>query len=360
MFATHIPAVDLRAVREAEARMDGLVKPIGSLGELERIAVRLAGMTGRTRNVIGRKRVVVFAADNGVYEEGITPVPQAVTAVQTANMLRGICGINVLCRHAGSELVVVDVGVAADMAGTGVVDRKIRPGTADMARGPAMSRAEALAAMEVGREMAYAASDDGVDLLGVGEMGICNTSTSSAVLAALTGRPAAGLTGRGAGIDDPTLARKIAVIEQALRVNRPDPAAPIGVLHKVGGLDIAAMAGCFLGAAERRLPAVVDGFIAAVAALTAVRVDPRAREYLFASHRSQEPGFAAALSELGLRAVLDLDMRLGEGAGCPLAFFLIEAAARVADEMGTFAEAGIDGGRLVDIREGARNDGNHR
>ena len=351
MFVTNIPPVDPAVIRQAEAWMDGLIKPIGSLGRLEEIAVRLAGMTGRLHNTIGKTRVVVFAADNGIHDEGITPVPQSVTAVQSANMPKGFCGISVLCCHAGSELMVVDVGIAADMTGAAVTDRKVRPGTANMAKGPAMTREQAVAAMEVGREMAYAAADEGISLLGAGEMGICNTSTSSAMLTTFTGLPVRDTTGRGAGINDMQMNRKIAAIEEALRNNNPDPADPLDVLSKVGGLDIAAMTGCFLGAAERRLPAVVDGFIAMVAALTAFRMDPGVRDYLFASHCSQEPGYRLAARELDLHPMLDMDMRLGEGTGCPLAFHLIEAATRICNEMATFEQGSVDNTDYVDIRK---------
>lgn len=351
MVGYEIPALDAAAMEQTRAWLNGLVKPVGSLGRLEEIAIRLAGITGQVHSTPGRNRVVVFAADNGVHAQGITPVPQAVTAIQTANMTRGVCGINVLSRHAGSELVVVDVGVATDAPIPGTVNRRIRPGTADIARGPAMTRDEAMRAMEAGTQMARAAADEGVCLLGAGEMGICNTTTSSAMLSSFTGLPVPQITGRGAGIDSEGLRRKIAVIEEALRINRPDPSDPLDVLSKVGGLDIAAMAGLYLGAAERRIPVVVDGFISAIAALTAVRIDGRARDYLFASHSSQEPGYVPTIRELQLAPSLTLDMRLGEGTGCPLMFFVIEAAMRLCNEMATFEQGAIDNSGFVDIRE---------
>ena len=346
-----IPA-DREAMDRAEKRQAELAKPPGSLGRLEEISVRVAGMTGSIHNEIGKKRVVVFAADNGVWDEGVASSPQSVTMAQTVNLTRGLTGCGTLCRHFGAELEVWDVGVKVPYRCPDVIDRRIAPGTRNLYREPAMTRGQALQAILTGAEAADKAKAEGVSILGVGEMGIANTTTTAAVLAALTGRNAEAVTGRGGGLTDSAFARKKEVIDTALALHRPDPSDPVDVLSKVGGFDLAAMTGAFLGAARRRIPAVVDGFISVVAALCAVRLCPAAKDYLILSHKSFEKGYALACRELGLDAFLDLGMRLGEGSGCPLAFEVVGAACAVLDHMATFEQAEIDDSYLEEIRSG--------
>ncbi len=332
------------AAREAtRRRLDRLTKPPGSLGRLEELAIWLAGVTGRVRHRLDRRTVLLMAADHGVVEEGVSAYPQTVTAQMVANFLRGGAAINVLARRAGARVLVVDVGVAADLEPReGLLVRKVGLGTRNLARGPAMSREEALQAIEVGIEVAGEEIAGGAQLLATGDMGIGNTTPSSAVIAAFTGLPVPRVTGRGTGLDDAGLQRKVAVIEAALALNRPDPSDPLDVLAKVGGYEIAALAGvCLRGAAER-VPVVLDGLIAGAAALTAVRLCPAVRHFLLASHCSAEPGHRHALEAMGLRPLLDLDMRLGEGTGACLAMHLVDAALAIVDEMATFEEAGVD------------------
>jgi nicotinate-nucleotide--dimethylbenzimidazole phosphoribosyltransferase len=293
--------------------------------------------------------VIVAAADHGVAADGVSAYPPAVTAQMALNFARGGAAINVLARQAGARVVVVDVGIASDMgAAPGLIHRKIAHGTQNMSHGPAMSREQAVAALEVGLEVFEAERAAGLDLVATGDMGIGNTTPSAAIVAVLTGRPAAQVTGRGTGVDDAGLARKVAAIEQALAVNRPDAADALDVLAKVGGFEIAALAGVILGAAAARVPVVIDGFISGAAALIAVGLAPQVRPYLIAAHQSVEVGHRAALEKLGLRPLFDLELRLGEGTGAVLAFHLVEASARLLAEMATFDEAGVsdkDGGR---------------
>ena len=336
-----IPEFDQAAADAAQHRLDRLTKPQGSLGRLEELAVRLAGMTGNPRCRFERRTVVVMAADHGVTEEAVSAFPQEVTAQMVANFAAGGAGINVLARQARAQVVVVDMGVRTAPTATGVLDRRLGPGTRNMTREPAMTRAQAEAAVATGRELAAQLAAGGTSIVLTGEMGIGNTTAASAVTAALTGRPAAEVTGRGTGLDDGALAHKIAVVERALALHRPDPADPIGVLSAVGGFEIAGLAGLVLGAAERRIPVILDGFITGSAALAACAMAPGAREYLIASHRSVEPGHGVVLAALGLEPLLDLRLRLGEGTGAALALQLVDAAVAVRDEMAEFAEAGV-------------------
>ena len=348
---------DRAAMQAARARQDRLAKPPHSLGALEDISVKLAGVTGQVAGPLDRRRLLVFAADNGVVREGVSSCPASVTLRQTLNLARGLTGAAVLARHFRAELEVIDVGVDADVDAPGVLNRKVARGTRDFAREPAMTRDEALRAMLAGVEAARRAKADGIEVVGVGEMGIGNTTTSSAVLAALLGLPASETVSRGAGLTDAAFERKRDVIDAALARWRPDPADPVDALSKVGGFDLAAMCGAFLGAAERRLPAVIDGFISAVAALCAVRLNPLCAAYLFPSHASMERGHALAMEAMGLKPILNLNMRLGEGSGCPIAFEVMAAAQRVLGETATFEEAGIDDGYLAEIRGNPRHMG---
>ncbi|MGR2740868.1 nicotinate-nucleotide--dimethylbenzimidazole phosphoribosyltransferase [Billgrantia sp. Q4P2] len=339
-LATLQPA-DRAIVSAVSAHLDNLTKPPGSLGRLESLAVNLATQTGEAFPRVSPPGVLVFAADHGVAAEGVSAFPQDVTAQMVANFVAGGAGINVFSRQIGARLEVIDVGVAADVSVAGVVDEKVRHGTANMVEADAMSRDEAVAAIEAGIRAAERALAAGCRCLIVGEMGIANTTTSSALLAALTDAPVAGLIGRGAGLAESRLAHKQAVIERALVARAPDRDDPLDVLAKLGGLEIAAMAGAYLGGAARRVPLLVDGFIATVAALLACRLGPATRDYLVFAHRSREPGHAHALAALEAEPLLDLGLRLGEGTGAALAFPLLESATRMLGEMATFESAGV-------------------
>jgi len=325
-----------------QTRLDDLTKPPGSLGRLEEVARRLAAIQRNVRPVIRRKRVYTLAADHGVTEEGVSAFPREVTPQMVLNFLRGGAAINVLTRHVGAEIAVVDIGVDYDFGvAEGLVNAKVARGTGNLARGPAMSRAQALEALGVGVGLAASAAGEGVDLLGVGEMGIGNTTPASAVLAAFAGLPADEVVGRGTGVDDAGLRRKAQAISRGLEVNRPDPNDPLDVLAKVGGFEIAGMAGVCLGAAANRVPVVVDGFIATSAALVAARLAPAVRDYLFLSHLSQERAHIRMVEHFGQNPLLVLELRLGEGTGAALAMSLIEASAKILTEMATFGEAGV-------------------
>lgn len=336
----------MTAAEEYQAR---LAKPPGSLGRLEEISIQLAGITGRVHNALNKKQLLVFAADNGVVAEGVSSAPQSVTKQQTINLMRGKTGAAVLAKHFGCGLTVCDVGVNADIYESTVLNRKIAYGTQNICTGPAMTREQTLQAILTGAEIARTVD---ADVIGVGEMGIGNTTTSSAVLAVLLGADVEAVTGRGGGITEESFRKKKAVIRTAIEVNRPDRDDVVGVLSKVGGFDLAAMCGAFLGAAAARRPAVIDGLISAAAALCAVRLCPNVRGYLVPSHASFEIGYRLAMEAMGLRPLFDLGMRLGEGSGCPLAFQLLDAACAVINDMATFGEAGINDDYLDEIRRG--------
>lgn len=326
---------------EAEERVNSLLKPPGSLGKLEEIAVQLSGITGKLHNTIQKKCIIVMAGDNGIVKEGVTSFPKDVSLLVTETMAGGISGVAVLARHAGAELRVVDLGIDGDIKAEGVINRKIRKSTSSFLNGPAMSRDEAVKAIETGIEITNSAISDGADLIGTGEVGIGNTTTSSAMLYAFTGEDLDIIVGRGAGLSDEGLARKKDVIIQGVNFNKPDSSDPIDVLCKVGGFDIAGLTGVYLAAAAAGVPVVIDGFISGVAALTAVKLSPGAKDYMFASHGSAEPGARKVAELLGISPMLDMNMRLGEGTGCALAFNIIEASIKIMNEMGTFADIGM-------------------
>jgi nicotinate-nucleotide--dimethylbenzimidazole phosphoribosyltransferase len=338
-----IRPADAAAVAAAHERQDRLTKPRGALGVLEDVGARLAGLAGTCPPPFpGPAAVAVFAADHGVHAQGVSPWPQEVTAQMVGNFLAGGAAVNAFATVTGADVLVVDVGVAGSLEPhPRLLDRKVRPGTADLTAGPAMSRAEAVRALEIGIEVAGSLVDDGARCLLAGDMGIANTTASAALVAAFTGGAPAEVTGRGTGVDDATLARKTAVVEAALARHRPDPADPVGVLAAVGGLEHAALAGFVLGAASRRVPVVLDGVIAVSAALAAVALAPAAVDACVAGHRSTEPGASAALRSLGLRPLVDLDLRLGEGTGAVLALPLVQAAAAALRDMATFDSAGV-------------------
>jgi nicotinate-nucleotide--dimethylbenzimidazole phosphoribosyltransferase len=339
-----IKPLDAKAMRLAQARQDTLTKPQGSLGRLEELSIQVAGIQGRARPIIEDKVIVTMAADHGVTEDGVSLYPQEVTAQMVHNFLRGGAGINVLARHVDVRVVVVDMGVAGELEPHPcLVVKKIAYGTRNMVRGPAMEREQALRALEAGIEVVEEELAKGMDVLGTGDMGIGNTTASSAIVAAITGAPVAQVTGRGTGVNDERLRHKIEVIERALEVNQPDPADPVDVLARVGGFEIGGLAGAILGAAAHRVPVVLDGFIAGAAGLIAIGLVPQVREYLIAAHRSVEVGHSLVLEHLGLKPLLDLDLRLGEGAGAALGISLVEAGVKILNEMATFAEAGVLG-----------------
>lgn len=341
--------LDRGAMTAAEEYQVRLAKPPGSLGRIEEISIQLAGITGRVHNALNKKQLLVFAADNGVVAEGVSSAPQSVTKQQTINLMRGKTGAAVLAKHFGCGLTVCDVGVNADIYESAVLNRKIAYGTQNICTGPAMTREQTLQAILTGAEIARTVD---ADVIGVGEMGIGNTTTSSAVLAVLLGADVEAVTGRGGGITEESFRKKKAVIRTAIEVNRPDRDDVVGVLSKVGGFDLAAMCGAFLGAAAARRPAVIDGLISAAAALCAVRLCPNVRGYLVPSHASFEIGYRLAMEAMDLRPLFDLGMRLGEGSGCPLAFQVLDAACAVINDMATFDEAGINDDYLDEIRRG--------
>ena len=351
-YLAGIAPADHDMIRRITDYQMALAKPPGSLGELEVISERLGGITGRLHNKIEKTRIIVLCADNGVTAEGVSVTPTAVTAAQAVNMTRGLTGMSAIAFAFGCEVQPVDVGIATPYDCDGVLKRVVNPkGTRNLYREAAMTEAECLEALAVGIEMAEKAADDGIDAVGVGEMGIGNTTTSSAILSVLTGLKAEQVTGRGGGLSDEAFLKKKAVVEGAVRRLQPDPEDPLDVLTKVGGLDIAAMCGVYLGCARRRVPVVIDGFISIVAALAAARLCPEARDYMFPSHASYEIGYKAAAEELGLTPYLLLGMRLGEGSGCPIAFQVMKAACAVVNGMQTFSDADINDDYLTDIRK---------
>ncbi|MFC1945777.1 nicotinate-nucleotide--dimethylbenzimidazole phosphoribosyltransferase [Chloroflexota bacterium] len=342
-----IGPLDAAAMQQAKARQDMLTKPAGSLGRLEELSIRLAGIQGKALPSIRHKAVITMAGDHGVIAEGISNWPQEVTAQMVYNFLQGDAGITVLARLGGLRVIVVDMGIAGDITDENLVSRKVARGTANMAAGPAMTLTQARTAVETGIEIALAEAEKGVDILATGDMGIGNTTPSSAIAAVMTGKPVAEVTGLGTGLSDQQLAHKVMVIEKALKVNQPEPAEPLAVLACVGGFEIGGLAGVMLGAASRRIPVMVDGFISGAAALIACGLAPTVRDYLIAAHLSAEGGHRHVLEHLGMKPLLELEMRLGEGTGAALGIYLAEAACRIINEMATFSEAGVsekDGG----------------
>lgn len=344
-----VKPLDESAMAAARERQAQLAKPPGSLGRLEDLSIQLAGITGKVHNKIERKHLLVFAADNGVVAEGVSSAPQSVTLMQTINLTRHKTGASTLCKHFGCEITVCDVGVKAQIKEPAVLNRKIAYGTQNIVHGPAMTREQAIQAILTGIELAQ---NTDADVVGIGEMGIGNTTTSSAVLSVLLGADVDAVTGRGGGITDDSFRKKKEVIKTAIEINRPNKDDVIDVLAKVGGFDIAAMCGGFIGAALSRRPVVIDGFISAVAALCACKLSPNVRDYLIPSHASYEIGYRLAMDAMELQPLFLLGMRLGEGSGCPLAFEILDAACAIINDMATFDQAGIDDGYLDEIRQG--------
>ena len=351
-YLSSIKSLDTEAMTKAKSRLDSLAKPPGSLGKLEDITVKLAGISGKINYDTGKRCVIIMSSDNGVVEEGVASAPQAVTCAQTLNFTKGLTGVGVIAKQFNTDLIVVDVGVNADIDNTLVRNKKVRKSTWNIARREAMTYDEAVKAILIGIEIALEAVKEGYTLLGAGEMGIGNTTTSSAVLCALTGIAPEQATGKGAGLKEEAYRHKIEVIQKALDNNKPEVNDPIDVVAKVGGFDIAAMAGIFIGGAYTRTPIVIDGFISMVAALVASRLNPAINDFMFASHVSYEKGFAHAAIALGIEAPLNLNMRLGEGSGCPIMFAIIDTASAVIRDMGSFEQANIDENYLKEINEG--------
>ena len=348
-YLDSIQPLDEAAMTKARERQAQLAKPPGSLGRLEDLSVQLAGITGKVHNKIKKKHLLVFAADNGVVAEGVSSAPQSVTLMQTINLTRAKTGASTLCKHFGCNITVCDVGVNADIKEPKVLNRKIAYGTQNIVNGPAMSREQAMQAIMTGIELAQ---NTDADVIGIGEMGIGNTTTSSAVLSVLLDADVDAVTGRGGGITDASFLKKKQVIKDAIAINAPDQNDVEDVLAKVGGFDIAAMCGAFIGCAATRRPVVIDGFISAVAALCAYKICPNSVQYFVPSHASYEIGYKLAMDAMHLQPLFLLGMRLGEGSGCPLAFEILDAACAIINDMATFDQAGIDDGYLDEIREG--------
>ena len=338
-------------MEETQGIWDGFLKPMGALGSLEDISVKISGMTGQVRNKIDKKAIVVMAGDNGVVEEGVSAVPANFTVLLAASMLKGITGLSALGKFAKSDIITVDIGLFEDIEDERIINKKISYGTKNFTKGPAMTYEEAIRAIEVGIEVGDKLHKEGYDILGTGELGIGNTTTAAAVLSGLTGLDVDITCGKGAGLTEEQYAGKKATIVRGINLNKPNKDDPIDVIAKLGGFDIAGMCGLYLSAAKNKKPIVIDGFISSAAALCAVRIEPLAINYMIASHLSDEPGAKYLMKELGLKPMLHMGMRLGEGTGCPLAFGIIEAALYTLDNMGTYEEGSMSSETLIDIRE---------
>lgn len=338
------------AIKEACTKLDGLTKPIGSLGELESIASKMAGITGKINNKFHKKNIIIMCSDNGIVEEGVSSCPQELTYIVTNNFTKGITGVNALARFSGADITVVDIGVKKDIDNPKVLNRKVRYGTNNMMTGPAMTRDDVAKAIEHGIQIADNLIADGYDLLGTGEMGIGNTTTSAAVISVLSGIPIEHCAGRGSALTDDGFENKKRVLRKVIEVNNPDKDDCIDVMAKVGGLDIAGLCGAFLGAAKNRTPILIDGFISAAAALCAFQLNPNVKDFIFPSHLSAEPGTIFVMEKMGLKPMLDLRMRLGEGTGCALGFNIMDASMYIMNSMGTFDDAGIVTDYLIEMR----------
>ena len=350
-----IKPLDGSAMAAAKQRQDSLTKPHGSLGRLEELSIQIAGIRGEPIPKLEHKAIITMVADHGVVAEGISLYPQEVTRQMVLNFLQGGAAINVLASHIGARVIIVDMGVIGGFQPLpGLLCKMVDFGTKNMANGPAMTHRQAVDAVNVGIELVEAEAKKGLDLIATGDMGIGNTTASSAILAAISGKPAIKATGRGTGIDDEQLAHKVEVIERALSINKPNPEDPIDVLAKVGGFEIGGLAGVILAAAAQRIPVVIDGFISGAAALIATGLSPQAKDYLIAAHVSAEAGHQVLLDFLGLEPLLNLNMRLGEGTGAALGIFVAEAAVKVLGQMATFAEAGVSEAKPAQSERGVQ------
>lgn len=339
-----IKTLDNTYRNKAQERIDSLTKPQGSLGRLESLAAQIVAIREEMRPELKNKVIFTFAGDHGVTEEGVSAFPKEVTPQMVFNFLRGGAGVNVLAKQAGSEVAVIDIGVDFDFKGAyGLLHRKVVQGTKNMTKGPAMTAREAEMCVSIGIDLANEYADKGYNLFGTGEMGIGNTTPSSAIIAAISGRPVKEVTGRGTGIADSAFENKVRVIEKAIEVNKPDSSDPIDVLAKVGGAEIAGIAGLCLGAAARRIPVIIDGFISTAGALIAYEMEPKAGEYMISAHQSVEAGHKCMLERMELKPILDLGFRLGEGTGAAVAMNIVEASLRMYNDMATFEEASVTG-----------------
>lgn len=337
-----IKPLDEQAMQEARARQDELTKPRGSMGMLEEVSVQIAGIKGEVRPSIDNKAIFTLAGDHGITAEGVSAYPAEVTPQMVFNFLSGGAAINVLAKRAGARVIVADLGVNFDFDPEfSPVDRKIAKGTDNMAQGPAMTRDQAIASVMAGIELVDSEMENGLDIIGTGEMGIGNTTPASAITAAICGGPVKDLTGRGAGLDDDGLSAKIHIIEKVLEVNKPDPADGLDVLSKLGGFEIGGIAGLIIGAAKNRLPVLIDGFISGAGALIAYTLAPQTKDFMIAAHQSVEIGHKKILDYMGLKALLNLNLKLGEGTGGAIGLYLVQCAVAILDEMATFAEAGV-------------------
>lgn len=340
----NITGIDYRLMDSAQARLDSLTKPLGSLGRLEELAKLIVGITGNDSPELSNKVIFTLAADHGVTQEGVSAYPKEVTAQMVYNFLKGGAGINVLARHSGARVVVADLGIASELQPhPSLINKKINYGTANMAKGPAMKRAEAIRSIEAGIEILETEFKNGIDICGTGEMGIGNTTASSAIAAVCTGKSVEDVTGTGAGIGMNGLGNKISIIKKSIALNNPDARDPIDLLTKIGGFEIGGLAGIILASAARKIPVVIDGFISGAAALIAYGIEPKTKEYMIASHSSVEKGHKIILQHMGLKPLFDLGLRLGEGTGSALGITIIEAAVKILTQMATFKSAGVSG-----------------
>lgn len=338
-----IESVDIELYEIARQRLDTLTKPKGSLGRLEEFAQRIIAIKGNKPPLTLEKKVIfTFAGDHGVVEENISLYTKEVTEQMVYNFLKGGAGINVLARHVDADVIVIDIGVDCDFQKTpGLLIKKVVRGTRNMRKGPAMTKNEAERCIDTGIDVAIEYAKKGYTIFGTGDMGIGNTTASSAVTAVMTGRPVAQVTGRGTGISEQALKHKVKVIEEAIAINAPDPKNPVDVLSKVGGAEIGGIAGLIIGAASRKIPIVIDGFISTAGAMIAYSIEPKVKDYMFAAHKSVEVGHKALLDSVGIEPIMDLGLRLGEGTGAALAMYLIEAGLKIYTDMATFEEAGV-------------------
>jgi len=345
IIRSEISEINSALGKKTQERLDNLTKPRGSLGRLEELAVKMTAITGKEDPPVKKKVIFVLAGDHGVASEGVSAYPREVTPQMVLNFLRGGAGINVLARNMGGRVVIADMGVASDLEPhPELVIKKVRYGTANITKGPAMTKEEAVISVERGIEIFESEFKKGIDIAGTGDMGIGNTTPSSAIVSVMTGRSVEDVTGRGTGIDDAGLERKIALIKKAIEINRPNPKDAMDVLSKVGGFEIGGLVGVILGAASKKVPVVIDGFISGAAALIAAQIEPKTKDYMIAAHSSVEKGHRACLDYMGLRPLLDLDLRLGEGTGAALAINIVEGAVKILTEMATFQSASVSRG----------------
>ncbi|MFA5576343.1 MAG: nicotinate-nucleotide--dimethylbenzimidazole phosphoribosyltransferase [Tissierellaceae bacterium] len=346
-----IGAPNLKAMDLTREKWDKMLKPLGSLGKLEEVTIKIAGIMGKSHNRIDKKAIVVMSSDNGVVEEGVSAAPQFFTRVLTESMPKGITGVATLGKFTNTDIITVDLGVIGEIEDPRVINRKISHGTRNFTKGPAMTYEQAVKSIEIGIELGDRLYGEGYDILGTGEIGIGNTTSSAAVLSVLANLEVDITCGKGAGLTEEQYINKKSVIIKGIETNKPNREDPIDVISKLGGYDIGGMCGLFLSAAKNKRPIVADGFISTVAALCAVKLSPLVKEYIIASHLSAEPGAIQVMEELGLSPMLNLDMRLGEGSGCPLAFQIIEAGLYSLENMATFEEVALSDETLVDIRK---------